>query len=83
MKIISQALDGIQLILPSIYKDNRGSFVEKLNANIINDFDIKQINQSISHKNVFRGFHFQSNLDVLVLVSTFLLSFSLSADPLL
>ena len=60
MKIINQALDGIQLISPSIYEDNRGSFVEKLNANIINDFDIKQINQSISHKNVFRGFHFQS-----------------------
>ncbi len=54
-------LDGIKLFIPSIYKDKRGSFTEKLNISHVNDFNIKQLNQSISHKNVFRGFHFQKN----------------------
>ena len=54
-------LNGIKLLKPQLHQDNRGSFVEKLNSNHIPDFFVKQINQSISKKNVFRGFHFQKS----------------------
>ncbi len=54
-------LNGVKLLKPQFHKDNRGSFVEKLNSNHLPDFFVKQINQSISKKNVFRGFHFQQS----------------------
>jgi len=59
VKVSKLELDGVRLFVPSIIKDRRGSFTEKLNINHVNDFNIKQINQSVSDKNVFRGFHFQ------------------------
>tara|TARA_Y100001970_G_scaffold62699_1_gene80140 strand:- start:10089 stop:10607 length:519 start_codon:yes stop_codon:yes gene_type:complete len=59
VKVSELELDGVRLFVPSIIKDRRGSFTEKLNINHVNDFNIKQINQSVSDKNVFRGFHFQ------------------------
>ena len=61
MIIDNLTLDGVQLLKPDIYKDNRGVFTEKLNVNFLDNFSIKQINQSISQKNVFRGFHFQKS----------------------
>lgn len=61
MKIHNLELDGVKLFIPSINKDTRGSFTEKLNINHVNNFNIKQVNQSISNKNVFRGFHFQKD----------------------
>ena len=61
MEIHNLELDGVKLFAPSVYEDTRGSFTEKLNINHVNDFKIKQINQSISNKNVFRGFHFQKD----------------------
>ena len=54
-------LNGVKLLKPQFHKDNRGFFVEKLNSNHLPDFFVKQINQSISKKNVFRGFHFQQS----------------------
>ena len=60
MIIDNLALDDVQLFKPDIYKDSRGVFTEKLNVNFLDNFSIKQINQSISQKNVFRGFHFQN-----------------------
>ena len=61
MEVCKLDLDGIKIFIPPINNDSRGSFTEKLNINQVNGFNIKQINQSISHKNVFRGFHFQKN----------------------
>jgi len=61
VKIHNLELDGVKLFIPSINKDTRGSFTEKLNINHVNNFNIKQVNQSISNKNVFRGFHFQKD----------------------
>ena len=61
MKIHNLELDGVKLFIPSINKDTRGSFTEKLNINHVYNFNIKQVNQSISNKNVFRGFHFQKD----------------------
>ena len=60
MEIHNLDLDGVKLFIPSKNEDSRGSFTEKLNIDHISDFNIKQVNQSISKKNVFRGFHFQS-----------------------
>jgi len=61
VEIHNLELDGVKLFIPSVNKDTRGSFTEKLNINHVNDFNIKQVNQSISNKNVFRGFHFQKD----------------------
>jgi len=61
MVVENLALSGIKLLKPESHQDNRGSFVEQLNINHIPDFSIKQINHSISKKNVFRGFHFQKD----------------------
>ena len=59
MQIINLDIGGAKLYLPEVKTDTRGSFVEKMNVSMFDDLQIKQINQSISHKNVFRGFHFQ------------------------
>ena len=61
MEIETLNLDGVQLLRPHVYKDN-GFFIEKFSVmNHSNNFNVKQINQSISKKNVFRGFHFQKS----------------------
>lgn len=48
------------LFFKEIYKDNRGYFLEEFNItkNDLN-FEIKQISESFSKKNTFRGFHFE------------------------
>ena len=61
MEIETLNLDDVQLLRPNVYKDNRGFFTEILNLNHFRNFTVKQINQSISKKNVFRGFHFQQS----------------------
>ena len=59
MIVENLALNGIQLLKPECHTDHRGTFTEKLNINHITNFSVKQFNQSVSKKNVFRGFHFQ------------------------
>ena len=61
MEIINLELDNVKLLIPKENKDQRGSFIEKLNIINLSNFKVKQINQSISKKNVFRGFHFQKS----------------------
>jgi dTDP-4-dehydrorhamnose 3,5-epimerase len=64
MKIIPTPLDGLFLIEPRVFKDNRGYFYESyskmyfLEAGITDSF--VQDNQSMSMKNAVRGLHFQS-----------------------
>ena len=60
MQIINLDIGGAMLCIPEVNTDSRGSFVEKINISKLDNLNIKQINQSISHKNVFRGFHFQN-----------------------
>lgn len=63
MKIISTSLDGLLLIEPKFFQDDRGFFLESYqlgryrNAGIRDDF--VQDNQSRSAKGVLRGLHFQ------------------------
>lgn len=63
MQVIKKSLEGLVEILPTVYKDERGSFFETFNRR---DFEAHglpnvfvQDNQSISKKGVIRGLHFQ------------------------
>lgn len=64
-KLLKTAIDGIYIIEPGIYSDNRGSFTEVYN---FKDFEKHGISQkflqdniSISKKGVLRGLHFQKD----------------------
>ena len=65
MKIIITNIQGVYLIKPKIFKDDRGVFFESFNKEIFdNKVDSKinfvQDNQSLSSKGVLRGLHFQN-----------------------
>lgn len=63
MEIINTGFEGLLVLQPKIYTDERGSFLESWNKNLFKslgiDIDFVQDNQSVSHKNVLRGLHFQ------------------------
>lgn len=63
MKIIETPLQGLYIIEPKVFKDERGYFYESYNQKIFYEAGIKdefvQDNQSLSQKNVVRGLHFQ------------------------
>lgn len=56
-------IDGVYIIEPKVFGDNRGYFMETYNKNdfaeIGLDIDFVQDNQSASKKGVLRGLHFQ------------------------
>jgi dTDP-4-dehydrorhamnose 3,5-epimerase len=65
MKIESTHIEGLLVITPTIFKDDRGYFFESFNKNIFEEqtksaIDFVQDNQSKSEKNVLRGLHFQN-----------------------
>ena len=65
MKINITNIQGVYLIKPKIFKDDRGVFFESFNNEIFdNKVDSKinfvQDNQSLSSKGVLRGLHFQN-----------------------
>lgn len=57
-------IDGLLLIKPAVFSDERGLFYETYSSNRYSDYGIPssfaQDNESISKKNVLRGLHFQS-----------------------
>jgi len=63
MNIISTILEGVIIINPVVYKDERGFFKEIFNHKKYADHNINnsfvQDNYSCSEKNVLRGLHFQ------------------------
>lgn len=63
MKVLPTPIEGVLLIEPRVFSDNRGSFFETFNEKILVEAGITlpfvQDNQSISKKNVIRGLHFQ------------------------
>ena len=65
MKITETLLDGVIIIQPDIYKDERGYFFETFNKLSFKKYGEKynfvQDNQSVSKKGVLRGLHFQRN----------------------
>jgi len=63
MKIITTSIEGILIIEPKTFKDNRGFFMETYNQQRYNASGINttfvQDNLSYSLKNTLRGLHFQ------------------------
>ena len=64
MKFIKLPIDGLLLIQPVIYNDNRGNFFESFNKKLFEQavgytVEFVQDNHSKSVKNVFRGLHYQ------------------------
>ena len=64
MKIITTNINGVYLIKPRIFKDDRGVFFESFNEQIFkkkidSKLNFVQDNQSLSYKGVLRGLHFQ------------------------
>ena len=64
MEIIKTEIQGLIIIKPKVFKDDRGCFFESwsIEALINNglEIDIVQDNQSFSSKGVVRGLHFQN-----------------------
>ena len=56
-------IEGLKIITPTVYGDNRGYFMETYNYNDFKEAGIDQVfvqdNQSASKKGVLRGLHFQ------------------------
>lgn len=63
MKVINTKLDGVLIIEPRIFGDERGFFYETFHAQRYKEFGIKenfvQDNRSRSTGGVLRGLHFQ------------------------
>tara|TARA_B100001057_G_scaffold491814_1_gene582866 strand:- start:461 stop:997 length:537 start_codon:yes stop_codon:yes gene_type:complete len=61
MKISKTYIEGLLIIEPQLFKDDRGFFFESYNKNNL-DINVVfvQDNLSKSHKGVIRGLHFQS-----------------------
>ena len=56
-------IEGLKIITPTVFGDNRGYFMETYNHNDFKEAGIDQVlvqdNQSASRKGVLRGLHFQ------------------------
>lgn len=63
MKIEQTALEGVVVITPNVYRDDRGAFMETWNLRAMTELGLPstwvQDNFSISKKNVLRGIHYQ------------------------
>ena len=64
MKIQKTNIEGLLIITPAVFKDDRGAFFEPYNkqlfASLGLNMDFVQDNQSVSHKGVIRGIHLQA-----------------------
>lgn len=65
MKFIKCEIEGLVIIEPTVYEDNRGYFFEAYNQSILDKHGIPsqfvQDNQSKSSYGVIRGLHYQQN----------------------
>ena len=63
MNLIKTKLEGLVVLKPTIFKDNRGYFLESYNQKNINklfgNVNFVQDNESKSSRGVLRGLHFQ------------------------
>ncbi len=61
MKIIEEALNGIQVFEPKVFGDNRGYFFESFRSDMLpENLSFVQDNESLSSKGILRGLHFQN-----------------------
>ena len=67
MKVITTNLEGLLILEPTVFGDERGYFYESFRSDVLQEYDSKldfvQDNQSYSHKGILRGLHFQNNPD--------------------
>ncbi|MDG1333078.1 MAG: dTDP-4-dehydrorhamnose 3,5-epimerase [Crocinitomicaceae bacterium] len=65
MTITKTAIEGLLILEPRVFKDDRGLFFESFNEKLFNEaagpIHFIQDNQSVSKKGVLRGLHFQNN----------------------
>lgn len=65
IKVETCEIEGLKIITPTVFGDERGYFVETYNYNDFKEAGIDQVfvqdNQSASKKGVLRGLHFQIN----------------------
>ena len=63
-KKIETGIEGLYIIEPTVFGDNRGFFLEVYNKDTFKklgiDYDFVQDNHSKSKKGVLRGLHFQT-----------------------
>lgn len=64
MKVNKTSIEGLLIIEPRVFKDNRGYFYESYNEDKFKEIGIDarfvQDNQSLSQKGALRGLHFQA-----------------------
>jgi len=64
MTVYETGLEGLKLLVPKVFEDERGYFLEAYNKNVFYELGIKeafvQDNLSKSEKDVLRGLHFQN-----------------------
>lgn len=64
IKVETCGIEGLRIITPTVFGDNRGYFMETYNYNDFReagmDYVFVQDNQSASKKGVLRGLHFQA-----------------------
>lgn len=64
MTVKQTGFEGLVLVLPGVLNDERGYFFESFHkekfASLGLPVEFEQDNQSLSHKNVLRGLHFQN-----------------------
>ena len=64
MKIIKTPIEGLLVLQPNIFKDERGYFFESWRKQVFKNIGLElnfvQDNQSLSQKGVLRGLHFQN-----------------------
>ena len=64
MELIDTGIEGLWVIRPKVFADPRGYFFESYNKEIFAKNGLNMIfvqdNQSLSHKGVLRGLHFQN-----------------------
>lgn len=62
MEILSTEFEGLYVITPKVFHDERGYFFESYNKRLLDKFNtisFVQDNESKSSKNIIRGLHFQ------------------------
>ena len=64
MEIVKTPIEGLLVVKPDVFADNRGYFFESYNEEKFRHFglrtDFVQDNESCSSKGVVRGLHFQA-----------------------
>lgn len=65
MSFVETSIEGLMIIEPKVWKDDRGYFYESYNKKLFHDAGIDaefvQDNQSFSHRGTLRGLHGQAN----------------------